>query len=70
MHYPFRQQHFSDLIQLRLEYFFISHDFQEVVKNSEILGAMSTDPSALFCSFQQTLKRFRPMEISQFISFE
>ena len=48
----FRQQHFPGLIQGRLDYSFISHNFQEVVKDSEILCAMWTDHSALFCSFQ------------------
>ena len=40
------------LIQHRLDYIFISHNFQEVVKNSEILSIISTDHSALFYSFQ------------------
>ena len=53
MQYTFGQQHFSGLIQRRLDYIFISHNFQEVVKDSEILCAMSTDHSALFCSFQR-----------------
>ena len=53
MQYTFRQQHFSGLIQRRLDYIFISHNFQEVVKYSEILCVMSTDHSALFCSFQR-----------------
>ena len=52
MQYSFRQQHFPGLIQGRLDYVFISHNFQEVVKDSEILCAMWTDHSALFCSFQ------------------
>ena len=51
MQYAFRQQHFSGLIQRRLDYIFISHNFQEVVKDSEILYIMSTNHSALFCSF-------------------
>ena len=33
-------------------YLLISYNFQEVVKDSEILCAMSTDHSALFCFFQ------------------
>ena len=53
MQYTFRQQHFSGLIQRRLDYIFISHNFQEVVKDSEILCALSTDHSDLFCSFQR-----------------
>ena len=52
MEYTFRQQHFAGLIQRRLDYIFISHNFQEVVKYSEILCVMSTDHSAFFCSFQ------------------
>ena len=52
MQYTFRQQHFSGLIQRRLDYIFISHNFQEVVKDSEILCVISTDHSALRCSFQ------------------
>ena len=40
----FWQEHFSGLIQQRLNYIFISHNFQEVVKDSKILCAMSTDP--------------------------
>ena len=49
--YTFRQHYFSDLIHGRLGYIFISHNFQKVVEDSEILGAMSTDHSALFHSF-------------------
>ena len=52
MQYIFRQQHFSSLIQCRLDYNFISPNFQEMVKDSEILCNMSIDHSALFCSFQ------------------
>ena len=52
MQYPFRQQHFLGLIQHRLDYNFISHIFQEMVKDSKILRAMSADHLAPFCSFQ------------------
>ena len=51
-----RQQYFSGLIQRRLYYIFISHNFQEVIKGSEILCAMSTDHSALFHSFHHFKK--------------
>ena len=44
-------QYFSGLIQSRLHYVLISHNYPEVVKNSETLGAMSTGHPAL-CSFQ------------------
>ena len=51
MQYTFRQQHFSGLIQRILDYIFISQNFQEVLKDSEILCTMSTDRSVLFCFF-------------------
>ena len=50
--YPFRQQHFSGFIQRRLDYIFISQNFQEIAKNTEILNAISTDHSPVLCSFQ------------------
>ena len=50
LQYTFRWQHFSGLIKHGLEYVLISYDFQEVVENSEILGTMSTNHSALFSS--------------------
>ena len=53
MQYTSWQQHFTSLIQRRFDYVFIFHNFQEVVKNSEILGAVSTDHLTLFCSFQR-----------------
>ena len=56
MQYTFRQKHFLGLIQRRLDYIFISHNFPEAVKDSEILDAMSTNHSALFCSFQRLNK--------------
>ena len=52
MHYTFRQQHFCGLIEHRLDYILISHNFQEVVKDPEILCDMSTDHSHLFFSCQ------------------
>ena len=51
MQYTFRQQHFSGLIQRILDYIFISQNFQEVLKDSEILCTMSTDRSVLFYFF-------------------
>ena len=55
----------------------LSVNFQEVVENSEILSAMSSDHCQLiiqlfFCSFQhfnKILKSFWPVEIKQFFSF-
>ena len=40
MQYTFRQQHFSGLIWHRLDYIFISHNFKEMVEDSEILYAI------------------------------
>ena len=52
MQYNFRQQYFPGLIQRSFRIIFFSQNFQEVIKNSEILGTMSAIHSALFCSFQ------------------
>ena len=60
------QQHFTSLIQRRFDYVFILHNFQEVVKDSEILGAMSTDHSTLFCSFQRFNKLKRGSGLRKF----
>ena len=56
MEHIFREQHFSGLIQRRLDYIFISHNFHGVVKDSKILCAMSTDHSAPLCFFQHFKK--------------
>ena len=55
----FRQKLFSGLIQLRLDYIFISHNFQEVVKNSEILCSMSI----ILLFFVLFIKKVQPIEI-------
>ena len=47
--YTFRQQHFSGLIQRRLDYIFLSLSFQELIKKPEFLNAFSTDHSPVFC---------------------
>ena len=41
--FTFRQHHKSGFIQRRLDYFFISNNIQEIVKDSDILAAFSTD---------------------------
>ena len=56
MQYTFRKQYFSGLIQHTLDYIFISHNFQEVITDSEIISTISTDHLALFCSFQHFKK--------------
>ena len=50
--YTFRQQCFSSFTQRRLDYIFISQNFQEIAKHTEILNAVSTDYSPVICSFQ------------------
>ena len=47
--YTLRQQNFSAFIQRRLDYIFISQNFQEVAKHTEILNAISTDHSLVLC---------------------
>ena len=48
--YTFRQQHCSDYIQRRLNYFFISHVLPESVKNPDVLAVFSTDHSPIMFS--------------------
>ena len=49
--YTFRQKHFSGFIQRRLNYIFVSQNLQERTRNLDILNAVSTDHSPVFCSF-------------------
>ena len=53
--YTFRQQHFSGFIQRRLDYIFISQNFQEIAVHTIILNPISTDQSRVLCSFQNVL---------------
>ena len=48
--YTFRQKHLSGIVQRRLDYIFISQNLQDYVKKCDILNALSTDHSPLFCS--------------------
>ena len=48
--FTFRQHHKSGFIQRRLDYFFISNNIQENVKDSDILVAFSTDHSPVIFS--------------------
>ena len=48
--FTFRQHHKSGFIQRRLDYFFISNNIQENVKDSDILAAFSTDHSPVIFS--------------------
>ena len=47
----FQQKHFTGIIQRRLDYIFVSNVLQESVKKTEILNAVSSDHSPVFCSF-------------------
>ena len=51
--YTFRQKNLSGIIQRRLDYIFISQNFQEYVKKSDVLNALSTDHSPVFCSISK-----------------
>ena len=55
--YTFRQQHFSGFIQRRLDYIFVSQNFQKIPKHTEILNAISTDHSPVLCLFQNQCQR-------------
>ena len=49
--FTFQQKHFSDIIHRRLDYIFLSNSLQESVKKTEIVNALSSDHSPVFCSF-------------------
>ena len=51
--HSFRQKHLSGIIQRRLDYIFISQNLQEYVKKSDVLNALSTDHSPVFCSISK-----------------
>ena len=48
--FTFRQKHFSGFVQRRFNYIFVSQNLQERTKNVDILDAVSTDHSPVFCS--------------------
>ena len=47
--FTFRQKHFSDFIQRRLDYIFVLQNLQERTRNVDISNAVSTDHSPVFC---------------------
>ena len=49
--FTFREKHLTIIIQLRLDYTFVSNRLQESVKKTEIPNALSSDHSPVFCSF-------------------
>ena len=60
--YTIRQQYFFGLIQCRLDFVFISHNFKRVIKNPETLGAMSTDYSALLFALFNILTNLKKVQ--------
>ena len=56
--YTFRQQYFCGFIQRRLVYIFISQNFQEIAKHTDILNAISTDHYPVLIHFK-TLINFK-----------
>ena len=57
--YTFRQQHFSGFIQRRLDCIFISQNFLEIAKHTEILNAINTDRFPVLCLLFQNLNQFQ-----------
>ena len=55
--FTFRQNHFSGVIQGRLDYFFVSNILQESIKNPDILASFATDHSPIV-NYSKT-KEFR-----------
>ena len=47
----FRQKYFTEIMQRRLDYIFFSNRLKESVKKTEVLNALSSDHSPVFCSF-------------------
>ena len=49
--FTFQQKYFTGIIHRRLGYIFVSNSSQESVKKTEILKALSSEHSPIFCSF-------------------
>ena len=49
--FTFRQKYFTGFIQQRFDYIFISNSLQQSVKKPEILKAVLSDHSPVFCCF-------------------
>ena len=54
-------------IQRRLDYIFVSQHFQEIVKQTQLLIAISTDHSPVLCSFENINQCQRGPGLSKFI---
>ena len=52
--FTFRQKHLSGFLQRRLDYFFVSNNLQESIKDTEILPTLSSDHSPIFFSLVST----------------
>ena len=48
--YTFRQHHASGLLQRRLDYFFISNSFQNIVRRTDVLASFLSDQSPILFS--------------------
>ena len=51
--YTFRQKHLSGFLQRRLDYFFISNNIQEFILDTDIIPAISSDPSPILIFFSK-----------------
>ena len=49
--FTFRQKHFNGIIQLRLDYIFVSNSLQESVKKNRRSSVLSSNHSLAFCFF-------------------
>ena len=49
--FTFRQKYFPGIMQQRIDYIFVSNSLEESGKKTEILYALSSDHSSVFCSF-------------------
>ena len=54
--YTFRQKHVSWFAQIRLDYFFISNNIQELILDTDIIPAISSDHSPILISFSKENK--------------
>ena len=54
--FTFRQKHFSGFIQRRLDYIFVLQNLQKKTRNVDILNAVSTDNSPVFCSLLNSME--------------
>ena len=51
--YTFRQKHVSRFAQIRLDYFFISNNIEELILDNDIIPTISSDHSPILISFSK-----------------